>query len=121
MALGRIPNTASLSLDKAGVATDGRRIITNALMQTSVPHIYAAGDCTSPHEIVHIAIQQAEVAVHNLLHPDQPRSMDYRLLATVFFTDPQVAMVGLTEKEARARNAFRISRPVIRSRSRKVS
>ena len=104
LALGRIPNTASLSLDKAGVATDGRRIITNALMQTSVPHIYAAGDCTSPHEIVHIAIQQGEVAAHNLVHPDQPRSIDYRLLATVFFTDPQIATVGLTEKEARARN-----------------
>jgi pyruvate/2-oxoglutarate dehydrogenase complex dihydrolipoamide dehydrogenase (E3) component len=104
LALGRIPNTASLSLDRAGVATEGRRIITNALMQTSVPHIYGAGDCTSPHEIVHIAIQQAEVAVHNLLHPDQPRSMDYRLLAAVFFTDPQLAIVGLTEKEARARD-----------------
>ncbi|MEO8425709.1 MAG: NAD(P)/FAD-dependent oxidoreductase [Verrucomicrobiota bacterium] len=102
-ALGRIPNTAWLSLDKAGVATDGSRIITNALMQTNVPHIYAAGDCTSPHEIVHIAIQQGEVASHNILRPDQPRSMDYRLLASVVFTDPQVATVGLTEKEARAR------------------
>src|SRR5262249_37352765 len=50
-ALGRIPNTASLDLEKAGVTTERSRIITNARMQTSVPLIYAAGDCTGPNEI----------------------------------------------------------------------
>jgi pyruvate/2-oxoglutarate dehydrogenase complex dihydrolipoamide dehydrogenase (E3) component len=100
-ALGRVPNTASLGLENAGVATENRRIVTNDRMQTSVAHIFAAGDCTGPHEIVHIAIQQGETAVHNILRPKTPRRMDYRLLISVVFTDPQVATVGLTEKAAK--------------------
>ena len=102
-ALGRVPAIANLELDKAGVATDGGRILTNTEMQTSAPHIFAAGDCTGPHEIVHIAIQQGEIAAHNLTSPARRRSIDYRLLLHVVFTDPQVAVVGLTEKEAQAR------------------
>ena len=102
-ALGRTPNTASLNLNNAGVATDHGRIVANELMQTSVPHIYTAGDCTGPHEIVHLAVQQGEIAAHNLAHPDAPRRMDYRLLLAVMFTEPQVACVGLSEKAAVAR------------------
>jgi len=102
-ALGRTPNTASLGLAEAGVATDGARIVTNDRQQTSAPHIFAAGDCTSLYEIVHLAVQQGEVAAHNILRPDQPRHMDYRLLLSVVFTDPALAQVGLTEHEAKAR------------------
>lgn len=101
-AMGRNPATASLDLPAAGVKLDGPRIVTNEKMQTSAPHIFAAGDCTGPHEIVHIAIQQGEIAAHNLLQPFTARRMDYRLLTSVVFTDPQVAQVGLTEKEAAA-------------------
>jgi len=103
-ALGRIANTDTLGLENAQVKTERERIITNARMQTSAPHIYAAGDCTGPYEIVHIAVQQGEVAAHNIARPDQPREMDYRLLTEVVFTDPQIATVGLTEKRAIARN-----------------
>ena len=103
-ALGRVPNIASLGLEGIGVRVEGRRIVTNAQMQTSLPHVYAAGDCTGLHEIVHIAIQQGEVAAHNLAHPDRMKAMDYRLLSEVVFTEPQVAVVGLTEKSARAAN-----------------
>jgi pyruvate/2-oxoglutarate dehydrogenase complex dihydrolipoamide dehydrogenase (E3) component len=91
-------------LAQAGVKTAANGgIIANAKMQTSAPHIFAAGDCTGPHEIVHIAIQQGETAVHNILKPRRPRRMDYRLLISVVFTEPQVATVGLTEKAAAAR------------------
>ena len=130
LCLGRTPNTARLGLDNAGVELDGSRIIANARMQTSAPHIFAAGDCTGPHEIVHIAIQQGETAAKNigqLLAQDSSfgvpalagslsrtkhagdrlkpglQTTDYRLLTSVVFTDPQVATVGLTEKEAAAR------------------
>ncbi len=103
-ALGRIPNTASLDLEKAGVTTDYGRIATNPQMQTTAPHIYAAGDCTGPHEIVHIAIQQGEIAAHNIAHPHKKKSIDYRLLTNIVFTDPQIASVGLTEKKAQAKN-----------------
>ncbi len=102
-ALGRVPNTASLALESAGVKTEQGRIVANEFMRTTSPHIYAAGDCTGPHEIVHIAIQQGETAIHNIVKPKSPRPMDYRLLISVVFTDPQVAFVGLTEKVATAR------------------
>jgi pyruvate/2-oxoglutarate dehydrogenase complex dihydrolipoamide dehydrogenase (E3) component len=104
LALGRNPNTARLGLENAGVKTEGARIIANSKMQTSAPHIYAAGDCTGPNEIVHIAIQQGEIAAHNIAQPRRARKMDYRLLTSVVFTEPQVATVGLTEKAARERN-----------------
>jgi pyruvate/2-oxoglutarate dehydrogenase complex dihydrolipoamide dehydrogenase (E3) component len=102
-ALGRVANIASLALEKAGVATARGAIATNERMETSVPHIYAAGDCTGPHEIVHIAFQQGETAAHNIAHPGHPRRIDYRLLLRVVFTEPQLATIGLSEKEAVAR------------------
>ncbi|NBV24089.1 MAG: dihydrolipoyl dehydrogenase [Proteobacteria bacterium] len=101
--LGRLPNTAGLTLAHAGVATDKHgRITTVPEMRTSAPHIFAAGDCTGPHEIVHIAIQQGEIAARNILGVTSPGRMDYRMLISVVFTDPQVACVGLTEAQARA-------------------
>lgn len=100
--LGRVPNTAGLHLEKAGVKVALGRFLVNSEMQTNVPHIYAAGDCTGLHEIVHIAIQQGEIAAHNIVHPDEKRCIDYRLLTSVVFTDPQIGRVGLTEREARA-------------------
>jgi dihydrolipoamide dehydrogenase len=102
-ALGRVPNTDSLGLDKIGVTTDCRRIVTNHFMQSNLPHIYAVGDCTGQHEIVHIAVQQGEVAGHNVAHPDRMKEMNYRLLTEVIFTEPQMAAVGLTEKKAQKR------------------
>ena len=104
VALGRVPNIGSLGLEDIGVRVEGRRIATNAQMQTSLPHIYAAGDCTGLYEVVHIAIQQGEIAAHNLAHPDRMKQMDYRLITEVIFTEPQLAVVGLSEKSARAAN-----------------
>ena len=101
-ALGRVPNTASLGLENAGVKMEHGRIVADAGMQTSAPHIFTAGDCAGPHEIVHLAVTQGEVAGHNILKPKARRKMDYRLLISVVFTDPQVAFVGLTEKAAAA-------------------
>ena len=100
-ALGRVPNTAALDLQKAGVKTEGGRILTDGAMRTSAPHIFAAGDCTGPHEIVHVAIQQGETAAQNILRPKTTRRLDHRLLISVVFTEPQVATVGLTERQAK--------------------
>jgi pyruvate/2-oxoglutarate dehydrogenase complex dihydrolipoamide dehydrogenase (E3) component len=102
-ALGRVPNIASLELDRAGVLTEHGRILTNTEMQTTTSHIYAAGDCTGTEEIVHIAILQGEIAAHNIAHPNKKRSLDMRLLTVVVFSDPQIARVALTEKVAQAR------------------
>ena len=102
--LGRVPNVAGLGLEKLGVQMEYGRIATNARMQTNLPHIYAAGDCTGLHEIVHIAIQHGEIAAHNIAHHSRPKEMDYRLLSEVVFTEPQLAIVGMTEKRAHVKN-----------------
>jgi dihydrolipoamide dehydrogenase len=103
-ALGRRPNIRRLGLEKIGVQLEYERIVTDYYMQTSLPHVYAAGDCTGLHEIVHIAVQQGEVAANNIIQPDRKKCMDYRLLSEVIFTEPQVAVVGLTEKRAHVQN-----------------
>ncbi len=101
-ALGRVANTDSLNLDAAGVdLKPNGQVETNPYQQTSNPDIYAAGDCAGPYEIVHIAIQQGELAArHALGQPADP--IDYNLLLTVVFTDPQVAVAGATEAQLRA-------------------
>ncbi|MFM8880327.1 MAG: dihydrolipoyl dehydrogenase family protein [Verrucomicrobiota bacterium] len=98
--MGRIPNTGDLGLETLGVALNRGRIVTDRHQQTAHPGVYAAGDCCGPHEVVHLAVQQGEVAAHNILHPDRPRSLDDRLRMSVVFTAPQVAQIGLSEHEA---------------------
>ncbi len=102
-ALGRKPNLAPLALEKAGLPTE--KLKTTAYQQTPVPHIFGAGDCVGPYEIVHIAIEQGEKAARNaarILKGDSGlESMDYRLKLYAVFTEPQVAAVGLSEIEAK--------------------
>jgi pyruvate/2-oxoglutarate dehydrogenase complex dihydrolipoamide dehydrogenase (E3) component len=107
-ALGRKPKISGLELDRAGVELADGAITVNAHQQTSAPNIFAAGDCSGPFEIVHVAIEQGERAARNavrFLHDDPSfESMDYRLKLYVVFTEPQVAVLGLSEAEAKARN-----------------
>jgi pyruvate/2-oxoglutarate dehydrogenase complex dihydrolipoamide dehydrogenase (E3) component len=102
LAFGRVPATRGLGLENAGVRTEHGRILTDGTMRTNVPHIYAAGDCAGPHQIVHIGVEQGELAARNIAHPRRQQEIDYRLLCSVVFTDPQVAVVGLTETRAQA-------------------
>ncbi|MBX3735692.1 MAG: NAD(P)/FAD-dependent oxidoreductase [Candidatus Didemnitutus sp.] len=99
-ALGREPNTAQLGLAAAGVRTrPGGQIVINRWQQSTAPHIYAAGDCSGPAEIVHIAIQQAELAVRHAFGIKGIKPIDYSLLLNVVFTDPQLATVGRLESQ----------------------
>ena len=101
-ALGRRPNIEGLHLDLAEVTLDGRRIVVDGAMRTSQTHIYAVGDVNDVTPIVHLAIQQGEVAAYNATHPGRPaKELDHRLDAEVVFTDPQVAVVGLNEAVCR--------------------
>ncbi|AWT59625.1 MAG: Mercuric reductase [Candidatus Moanabacter tarae] len=94
-ALGRIPNTSNLNLESAGVnIQESGHISTNSFQQTSNPIVYAAGDCCGPHEIVHTAIFQGEVAGRHFLGKN-PKPVNYDHLTMVIFTDPQVATVGI--------------------------
>ncbi|HEY5626886.1 MAG TPA: FAD-dependent oxidoreductase [Nitrospira sp.] len=102
-ALGRRPNIEGLQLDAAGVTMDQGRIVTDAAMRTSQAHIYAVGDVNDLNPIVHLAIQQGEIAGYNATHPDVPqKEIDHRLDAEVVFTEPQVAVIGLNERACRA-------------------
>ncbi|MEY4938674.1 MAG: hypothetical protein RIQ93_409 [Verrucomicrobiota bacterium] len=99
-ALGREPNTASLNLPAAGIKTrPNGQIITNRWQQTSVPTVYAAGDCAGPAEIVHVAIQQGELAARHAAGVKGVKPVDYSLLLNVVFTDPQLATIGRLERE----------------------
>jgi len=99
-ALGREPNTAPLNLAAAGVTSraDGQ-IRVNRWQQTSAPHIYAAGDCSGPHEIVHTAILQGELAARHAAKVKALKPVDWSLLLKVVFTDPQLATIGRLERE----------------------
>ena len=102
-ALGRRPNIEGLHLDLAEVAIDGGRIVVDGAMRTSQAHIYAVGDVNDVTPIVHLAIQQGEMAAYNATHADQPeKTIDHRLDVEVVFTDPQVAVLGLNEARAKA-------------------
>lgn len=102
-ALGRKPNTAKLGLEAAGVETgDDGQIRVDEMQRTSNPRIYAAGDVAGPHEIVHLAIMQAEVAAHHAAGKS-PDPVNYDTRTGVIFTDPQIASVGITFEEAAER------------------
>ena len=102
-ALGRRPNIDGLGLDKAGVNINDDLVVVDEEMRTCQPHIFAVGDVNARNEIVHIAIQQGEMAGYNATHPGRPaHRMDGRLTMQVTFTDPAVATLGSSEKECQA-------------------
>jgi pyruvate/2-oxoglutarate dehydrogenase complex dihydrolipoamide dehydrogenase (E3) component len=102
-ALGRQPNIEGLRLDVAEVTVDGGRIVVDGAMRTSQAHIYAVGDVNDVTPIVHLAIQQGEIAAYNATHLGGPvKELDHRLDVEVVFTDPQVAVLGLNETRAKA-------------------
>lgn len=108
-ALGRIPNTASLKLQNAGVKLLSKgHVDTNKHQQSSNPIIYAAGDCAGPHEIVHVAILQGECATHHAFQsessPQKSHPINYNHLLKIIFTDPQIANVGLAENDLEKQN-----------------
>ena len=102
-ALGRKPNIDGLNLSAASVNVNQGRIVVDQEMRTNVPHIFAVGDVNGLHEIVHIAIDQGEIAAHNATQEDT-RQFDERLKLSITFTDPPVASVGLSEKECQKLN-----------------
>ncbi len=99
-ALGREPATAGLGLQAIGVKTRGAgQIGINRWQQTNLQHIYAAGDCSGPVEIVHTAIQQGELAARHAFGVKGIKPVDWSLLLSVVFTDPQLATIGLLERD----------------------
>jgi dihydrolipoamide dehydrogenase len=102
VATGRRPNIEGLNLEAAGVAYDKQRIITDEYLRTSQKHIFAAGDVTAHFLFTHTAAYEASLVVRNALffYP-LTQKIDFSVVPWAVFTDPEVARVGLTEKEAK--------------------
>lgn len=102
IATGRRANTSELDLQAAGVETDkSGTILVNDQLQSSVKHIYAAGDCTTIPQFVYVAAAAGTKAALNMT--GTPAKLDLTTMPAVIFTDPQIATVGLTEKQAEAK------------------
>jgi pyruvate/2-oxoglutarate dehydrogenase complex dihydrolipoamide dehydrogenase (E3) component len=101
LAVGRRPNTDDLRLDKAGVATDKRGYIeVDDQLRTSVPGIWALGDCNGKGAFTHTSWNDFEIVAANLLENDQRRVSD-RITAYNLYTDPPLGRAGMTEAEVR--------------------
>ena len=117
VAMGRVPNTDDLGLDKCGVETDHLGFITvDDELRTSVPGIWALGDCNGKGAFTHTAYNDHEIVAANLLERESRRHLSDRIPCYALFVDPPLGRVGLTERDARAHgHVIRIgSRPMTR-------
>jgi pyruvate/2-oxoglutarate dehydrogenase complex dihydrolipoamide dehydrogenase (E3) component len=101
LAVGRRPNTDDLGLEKAGVATDPRGyIVVDDQLRTSVPGIWALGDCNGKGAFTHTSYNDGEIASANLLDND-PRRVSDRITAYALYVNPPLGRAGMTEAEVR--------------------
>jgi len=106
LATGRQPNTDTIALERAGVSVDEQgAVVVDSYLQTNVPHIFAAGDVigrqTESQMATPVGSRDGGIAAQNAL-ANAMRAVDHRVIPRVIFTDPPVAVVGMTEKEAMA-------------------
>jgi pyruvate/2-oxoglutarate dehydrogenase complex dihydrolipoamide dehydrogenase (E3) component len=115
-AVGRIPNTGDLALDRAGVKTDSRGYIAvDDELRTSVPGIWAIGDCNGRGAFTHTSYNDYEIVADNLLNGEK-RSVRDRITAYGLFIDPPLGRAGMTEADIRksGRRALVGKRPMTR-------
>jgi mercuric reductase len=105
VATGRRPNTDNIAIDRVGVAVKERgEIVVDEYLRTNVPHIFAAGDVigrrTGSQMATPVGSQDGGIAAHNALSGEKLRAVNHRVIPRTIFTDPQIAVVGMTEEEA---------------------
>jgi len=101
-AVGRTPNGRKIAADKAGVAVTDRGFVpVDSQMRTNVPHIYAIGDIVGQPMLAHKAVHEGHVAAEAAA--GEKSYFDARVIPSVAYTDPEVAWVGVTEDEAKAK------------------
>jgi dihydrolipoamide dehydrogenase len=102
-AVGRSPNGKKIGADKAGVIVGERGFIAvDIQMRTNVPHIFAIGDIVGQPMLAHKAVHEAHVAAE-VASGDTKAAFDARVIPSVAYTDPEIAWVGVTEDEAKAK------------------
>ncbi len=99
LSAGRIPDFGNINTKRLGIELQRKAIKVDEKMRTNIPGIYAIGDVVGKIMLAHVASAQGKVAVENIAGLE--RSMDYRAVPNCVFSMPEVASVGLTEKEAR--------------------
>ncbi|ADO77269.1 dihydrolipoyl dehydrogenase [Halanaerobium praevalens] len=124
MAAGRKADFGGLDLAALGLKTEkskaGLGIKVNQKMQTTVNNIYAIGDMTAKTQLAHAASEQGIVAVKNIL--GQKAKMDYQAIPKAIFTEPEIAVVGLSEKEAKAQALdFKVGKFPIKANSKALT
>lgn len=117
VASGRVPNTAALGLDKAGVRINEHgAVIVNDELRTSAPHVWAAGDVIGSNADSQMATpvgaQDGGIAALNALAGEH-RKVDHHVIPRAIFTDPAVAVVGLTDRQAVERG-YRCACPAVK-------
>jgi pyruvate/2-oxoglutarate dehydrogenase complex dihydrolipoamide dehydrogenase (E3) component len=101
LAVGRVPNTNDLGLDRAGIITDQRGYITvDDQLQTNVPGVWALGDCNGRGAFTHTSYNDYEIVADNLFNADHRRVSD-RIQAYGLYTDPPLGRCGMTDAEIR--------------------
>jgi pyruvate/2-oxoglutarate dehydrogenase complex dihydrolipoamide dehydrogenase (E3) component len=116
LAVGRVPNTDDLGLEKVGVAVDQRGYVqVDDQLRTNVPGIYALGECNGRGAFTHTSYNDYEIVAGNLLDGDRRRVTD-RINAYALYTDPPLGRAGMTEAEVRksGRKALLATRPMTR-------
>ena len=110
VAVGRVPNTADIGLELAGVELDARGYIqVNDRLEASAPGVWAIGECAGSPQFTHVSIDDSRIVQANMAGGN--RSTTRRLIPYVLFTDPPLAHVGLTELEAQRQGvAVRVAR-----------
>ncbi len=102
VAVGRVPNGKAIGAERAGVTVSDRGFIAiDKQMRTNVPHIFAIGDIAGAPMLAHKAMHEGKVAAE--VAAGHKSAFDARVIPSVAYTDPEIAWVGLTETEARAR------------------
>jgi pyruvate/2-oxoglutarate dehydrogenase complex dihydrolipoamide dehydrogenase (E3) component len=116
LAVGRVPNTSDLGLERAGIATDQRGYITvDDQLQTNVPGILALGDCNGRGAFTHTSYNDYEIVADNLFNADHRRVSD-RIQAYALYIDPPLGRCGMTDAEIRTsgRRALIAKYPMVR-------
>jgi len=99
MATGRRPYSEGLGLSELGIKMDGRAIVVNEHLETNIDDVYSIGDVLGKNMLAHVASYEGEVAAENAL--GHSRQADYKAVPTCIFTQPEIAGVGITEREAK--------------------
>ncbi len=109
VAIGRRPVTDGLNLEAAGVATNRGFVVVDEYLKTSVPGIYAIGDVTGKIQLAHVASAQGIVAADNIA--GQNKKMDYSIVPSCVYTEPEIASIGLTESQVKEKGlSYKVGR-----------